>query len=231
MDDELRDYRPVHPRSGLNVKRILERLFAALLFLGGLAIKFGFVFLKFFGLFVSIAAYALIWGWQWGVGFVALIFVHEMGHFFEARRQGLEASWPSFIPFFGAYVLVSRAGLTPWRNARVSLAGPFLGGIGAAVCWEIGNARSSQLFMSLAFSGFLLNLINMAPIGFLDGGQVAHAAREAWRMPVIHFEGGVPMRALEPDRRRALLIWALYLGIALLLVVGAWKTHVPQHRL
>jgi Zn-dependent protease len=229
--DEFRDYRPVQPRSGFHPKKILEKLVAAAIFLGGLAIKFGFVFFKFFGLFVSIAAYALIWGWQWGVGFVALIFVHEMGHFFEARRQGLDASWPSFIPFFGAYVLVSRAGLTPWRNALVSLAGPFLGGVGAAVCWVVGNAHDSQLFMSLAFSGFLLNLINMAPIGFLDGGQVARAAGEAWRMPVIHFEGGVPMRALEPDRSRAVLIWTLYFALAALLVYGAWKTHVPQHRL
>lgn len=229
--DDYRDYRPVQPRSSFQPKKIVEKLVAAAIFIGGLAIKFGFVFFKFFGLFVSIVAYALIWGWQWGVGFVALIFVHEMGHFFEARRQGLDASWPSFIPFFGAYVLVSRAGLTPWRNALVSLAGPFLGGVGSAVCWAIGNSYDSRLFMSLAFSGFLLNLINLAPIGFLDGGQVARAAGEAWRMPVIHFEGGVPMRALEPDRSRAVLIWTLYFLLAAILVYGAWKTHVPQHRL
>ena len=34
------------------------------------------------------SSYALIWGWKFGVGFVALILVHELGHFVEAKRQG-----------------------------------------------------------------------------------------------------------------------------------------------
>ncbi len=29
---------------------------------------------------VSVAAYALIWGWKFAAGFVALLFIHEMGH-------------------------------------------------------------------------------------------------------------------------------------------------------
>src|SRR6187551_2846083 len=29
---------------------------------------------------VSIAAYSLIWGWKFAVGFVILLFIHEMGH-------------------------------------------------------------------------------------------------------------------------------------------------------
>src|SRR5919204_5329233 len=48
---------------------------------------------------VSIGAYALLWGWQFGVGFVLLILIHELGHAAEARRQGLHVSAPTFIPF------------------------------------------------------------------------------------------------------------------------------------
>src|SRR5215213_7588879 len=47
---------------------------------------------------VSIGAYALIWGWQFAVGFVLLLFVHEMGHVLQLRREGVPASAPMFIP-------------------------------------------------------------------------------------------------------------------------------------
>jgi Zn-dependent protease len=229
--DEFRDYRPVHPRGGTRVKRVFERIGAAAVFLGGLALKFGFVFLKFFGLFVSVAAYALLGGWRWGLGLVLLILVHELGHAFEARRQGLQVSAPTFIPFFGAYVTIKHAGLTPWRSALIALAGPIAGGLGSAVCLAIAHAQDSHLFYTLAYTGFFLNLFNLIPVGFLDGGAVARAASEAWRTPVIQFEGGVPMRAFQPDRSRAVLIAVLYFAVAALLAWGMWKSHVPQSRL
>jgi membrane-associated protease RseP (regulator of RpoE activity) len=227
---ELRDYEPLHPK-GFDWRRLARAIWAPIAFVGGLAIKFGFVFVKFAALFVSVGAYALIGGWQWGVGIVVLIFVHEMGHFLEAKRQGVRVSWPTFIPFFGAYVTIHRAGLTPWRSASIALAGPFVGGLGAAVCWAIGHAYDSHLFTTLGYTGFFLNLFNLIPVGFLDGGAIARAATEAWRMPVIQFENGVPMRALAPDRGRAVAIAALYFALVGLLVYGMVKTHVPQHRL
>ena len=51
---------------------------------------------------VSVAAYALFWGWTFAVGFVVLLFVHEMGHVMQLRREGIKASAPMFIPFLGA---------------------------------------------------------------------------------------------------------------------------------
>jgi Zn-dependent protease len=228
--EEFREYQPIQPR-GTDWRKIFQRIWAPVAAIGGLAIKFGFVFLKFAGLFVSVAAYALIWGWKFGVGIVVLIFIHEMGHAIEARRQGLEVSLPTFIPFFGAYVTIKHAGLTPMRSATIALAGPFAGGLSSAACWAIGSTQDSGLFMTLAYTGFFLNLFNLIPVGFLDGGAVWRAMREAWHMPVIQFEGGVPMRALTPDRSRAFVIGTLYLAVVLALVYGMWQTHVPQHRL
>jgi len=222
--DEFRAGGPIHPRGGL--KRSLERLGALALAIGGAALKFGFIFVKFFGFFFSVAAYSLWFhSWTFAFGFVGMIFVHELGHILEARRQGLKVSAPTFIPFFGAFVTIERAGLTPWRNALISLAGPFLGGVGAAVVWAVGSARGSSMLLVLANIAFLLNVFNLIPIGFLDGGQTLHAAREAWRMPVIRFDGGVPMQALAPDRSRALAIMGLYAGLAGLLVIAMLATH------
>src|SRR2546422_1075679 len=221
--DQYRDEKPIHPGGGL--KRSLERAGGVVIAVGAAALKFGFIFVKFFGFFFSVAAYSLWFhSWTFAFGFVLMIFVHELGHIVEARRQGLKVSWPTFIPFFGAFVMIEKAGLTPWRNALISLAGPLFGGAGAAVVWAIGESRNSTLLVVLANIAFLLNAFNMLPIGFLDGGQTIRAAREAWRMPVIRFEGGVPVQAFAPDRTRALTIVALYVGLAALLVLGMLAT-------
>jgi Zn-dependent protease len=215
---------PIHPKGTL--KRSLERAGAVAVAIGGAALKFGFIFVKFFGFFFSVAAYSLWFhSWTFALGFVLMIFVHELGHIFEARRQGLKVSAPTFIPFFGAFVTIERAGLTPWRNALISLAGPLFGGIGASVVWAAGSVRDSSMLLVLANIAFLLNAFNLIPIGFLDGGQTLRAAREAWHAPVIRFEGAVPVQALAPDRTRAVTIMALYIGLAVLLVIGMLATH------
>jgi membrane-associated protease RseP (regulator of RpoE activity) len=208
------------------LRRSLERLLGT----GG-AIAVGTykvaAFAKFFSFFISVAAFSFWFhSWTFAFGFVLLIAIHELGHVFEARRQGLQVSLPTFIPFIGAYVTIERAGLTPWRNALISLAGPAFGGAASAFVWAWSSARGSDMLLVLANMGFLLNAFNLLPIGILDGGQTTHAAREAWRMPVIEFEGGVPVRAFAPDRERAVAIWLFYLSLAVLLVLGLLATRI-----
>jgi hypothetical protein len=43
-------------------------------------------------------------GWAFGLGFAALILVHEMGHYIDITRRGLPADMPVFLPGLGAYV-------------------------------------------------------------------------------------------------------------------------------
>jgi Zn-dependent protease len=211
-------------REGL-VRKALERLLGGAAVIAGTALKWGFVFAKFFGFFISAAAYSFWFhSWTFGVGLAVLILVHELGHVAEARRQGLQVSWPMFIPFLGAYVTIQRAGLTPLRGGLISLAGPFVGSLGAAACWIAGSIQDSHQLIVLANIGFLLNAFNLLPVGFLDGGHIAASIREAWRMPVIRFEGGVPMQAFAPDRARAVQLFALYAGLAAALVLGLLAT-------
>lgn len=128
---------------------------------------------------VSIAAYALIWGWKFAVGFVVLLFVHEMGHVFQLRREGVEASAPVFIPFLGAAVWAKSLGGNALAEARVGLAGPVIGSLGALACVGIFALTGNELFQALAFVGFFLNLFNLAPVLPLDGGR-AMAAMAPW---------------------------------------------------
>ena len=125
---------------------------------------------------VSIVAYASIWGWKFGVGFVLLLLVHEYGHVIQLRREGVkDASAPIFIPFMGALIWSKSLGGNAAAEARVGLAGPILGSIGAALCVGLYLLTDNDLFRALAFTGFFLNLFNLLPVGFLDGARAAAA--------------------------------------------------------
>ena len=205
------------------LRDLLGKIVAPIAAAIGIAVKFGFVTLKFFGIFIAVGGYALIWGWKFAVGFVLLILVHEMGHFVEARRQGLDPALPVFLPFLGAYVALRNVPFDPWRNGLVSLAGPVAGGLGAFALLAVGEAQDSRFLLALAYVGFFLNLFNMLPIGFLDGGHMLHS----WR--VLSRGGGRTDPAAA--RRLGWVLAGLYGVTALALVLGMVAAHVPQHRL
>jgi Zn-dependent protease len=140
---------------------------------------------------VSIAAYSLIWGWKFAVGFVALIFVHEMGHVLQLRREGVKASAPMFIPFMGAVIWAKSLGENALAEARVGLAGPVLGSLGAAALIPVASATGNDLYQALAFTGFFLNLFNLLPVVPLDGGRAMAALS-----PVMWFVGFAGLVAL-----------------------------------
>jgi Zn-dependent protease len=207
-----RDYEPVHPR-GTNWRGLLRRIAAPFAALLGLLAKLGSL-AKFSLVFVAVGGYALIWGWEFAVGLVLLIFLHEMGHWLEARREGLNPSWPVFVPFLGAYVKHTRG--HPWQTARVALAGPILGGVAALACYLYGREAGSGLFVALGYFGFVLNLFNLLPVGILDGGSVWRSTQWLW---------------LGGGRQKAIVSGVLYAGTAAMLALGAYAAYVPQHRL
>jgi Zn-dependent protease len=128
---------------------------------------------------VSVAAYSLFFGWWFAAGFVALLFVHEMGHVIALRREGIKASAPMFIPFMGAAIFSRSLGDNALAEARVGLAGPILGSIGAALVAVVGELTGSSLLIALAYFGFFINLFNLLPVIPLDGGRAA-AAMSPW---------------------------------------------------
>lgn len=139
-------------------------------------IKFLPVLLKTGGtMFLTIWVYALSWGWAYAGGFVVLILVHECGHLVAARRVGLKVGAPVFIPFMGAFIALKEAPRNAWIEAQVGIGGPLLGTVGALACDGLYGLTGNPLFRALAYSGFLLNLFNLAPIGFLDGGRIVTA--------------------------------------------------------
>ncbi len=212
------EYEPIHPGSGRDdwrqrLKRFGGPLLAGLLVLisKGKAILLLLPKLKILTtsgtMLVSIAAYALLWGWKFGVGLVLLLFVHEMGHVIQLRREGIKASAPMFIPFLGAVVMAKSMGDDAAAEARVGLAGPILGTLGTLVPLGIWLATGEEFWQALAYVGFFINLFNLIPIVPFDGGR-AMAALSPW----VWFLGFALMVAFTFAFPNPVLILFLLLG-------------------
>ena len=214
------EYSPVkHPTSP---RDLLGKLLAPIIALGLLALKFGVFAIKFFGIFISVGGYALLFGWRFAVGFVGLILVHELGHYIEAKRQGLNPRLPVFIPFLGAYVAMKNI-FDPWNNLLVSAAGPLLGGLAAVGVWIAGEATDSRFLIALAYSGFFLNLLNLIPVRPFDGGFIWRSIKALRYGQREHVPWSSPARI----GIASLLYGGMIVGFAL----GMLATHFPQDRL
>jgi Zn-dependent protease len=162
---------------------------------------------------VSVGAYALIWGWRYAAGFVALLFCHEMGHFLAARQRGLAVGTPTFIPFVGAWIQLDQLPHDAETEAYVGIAGPVVGSVAALACYAMSQLANSDLLLALAYSGFVLNLFNLLPVSPLDGGRIT-----AIISPRIWLLGGPLLVLLFLWRPSPMLIL-----IAILAIPHIWK--------
>jgi Zn-dependent protease len=194
-----------------------RRSLSALAVVGALLLKFGKVVLLLLPkakilttsgtMLVSIAAYSLIWGWKFALGFVLLLFVHEMGHVIQLRREGIRASAPMFIPFLGAAVMAESLGDDATAEARVGLAGPVLGTLGALALVPIAINTGEDFWYALAFMGLFLNLFNLLPVVPLDGGRAMAALS-----PKMWFVGLFALAVLTFTYPNPILVVILLLG-------------------
>ncbi len=255
------------PSLGQRLKKLFAPIGVALLVIFKFAAKLKFLVIpivKFFPILLktggtmllSIGAYALAWGWMFALGFVLLLFVHECGHLLIARFFGLKVGAPMFIPFMGALIALKDAPKDAWMEAWVGIGGPLLGSAGAVACGGLYAITDNPLFRALAFTGFFLNLFNLVPIGFLDGGRIVTALS-----PWLWLLGAVVMAVLlalhpnfliglilllslprlwflfrrksDEERRyfevtagRRLVMAGMYFGLIAFLLLGMALTHV-----
>jgi Zn-dependent proteases len=156
--------------------------FKGIVFLVLSKLKFMFILLKL-GKFAStigsmlfmIVIYAQIYGWTFGVGFVVLLLIHEMGHYMVAKAIKLDVSLPIFIPFVGAAIRLKEEPKDAVIEAKVAIGGPLIGSLGSLICLIIGFLFNQDVFVALAYTGFMINLFNLIPLHPLDGGRIVSA--------------------------------------------------------
>lgn len=190
-----------------------------------------------------IAVYWAVFGPKFGVGFAALILIHEMGHFVDVKRRGLPAEMPVFLPGLGAYVKWKALGVSTETRAAVSLAGPLAGWIASVICLLIWWKTGESLWAGLARVSAWLNVLNLIPLWILDGGTAVSALGRAERFLIstagvalwlflgetVFFlvAAGAALRAFTKDvpEKSSNLITAYYLAV--MVCLGAVLYLVP----
>lgn len=178
--------------------------------------KLGKLLLSGGTMLLSVVAYAFVFGWRYAVGFVALIFVHEMGHYLAAKQRGLHVGLPTFIPFVGAWIELKDQPHDVETEAWVGFGGPLLGSLAALACYFVARESDGRLLLALAYAGFFINLFNLIPLSPFDGGRIT-----AVLTPRVWLVGVPVLAALFFWRPSPMLI--LVAVLAAPQVMRAWK--------
>jgi membrane-associated protease RseP (regulator of RpoE activity) len=190
---------------------------------------------------------AFMAGLRYAVPLMTILFCHEMGHYLQARRHGVPASLPYFIPVplepigtFGAVI-----GMAPRIGGRralfdIGISGPLAGlaptllfcvwglhlsravpAFGHPRGWVIGSPLLFQYLTHLRFGAlpgpFFVNLDPMAYAGWV--GLLITSLN---LIPIGQLDGGHVSYALW--REKAHRVATLLLFAALFLVILHWRT-------
>jgi Zn-dependent protease len=197
-------------------------------------------FAAFLSLLASFALYWQTWGLAFGGGFLASIYLHELGHVAALRWAGIPASAPMFIPGVGAYVRMHRAPPDARTDALVGLAGPLAGLLVAVAFQAVWLLTGLRLLCALAHAGAVVNLFNLVPLWSLDGSRGLAPLTQRQRFILLFVVGGAwaltregmllliliigVLRALSPKapERADLAAFGLFAAIAVALSMVAF---------
>ena len=173
---------PTTPRQRRETSGVIGALAAAL----AAFFKYGIVLVKFakigptvISMIIAFGIYALFFGPWFAVGVVLLILVHEIGHLWFSRIEGLPISLPLFLGPLGAVAQLRERPRDARQEAMVALGGPLVGTVAAVLLFlfaETLQRGTTQAFLyALAYFGCFINLFNLIPMSPLDGGRMANA--------------------------------------------------------
>ena len=130
--------------------------------------------------------------------FFGSIVLHELGHAFVARREGIGVAGIDLF-FFGGFMKATRDSETPGEELRVAAAGPAVSLLlallaalasialeGAGNLWDVATLNAGGTGMLEVLVSFtasinaILLVFNLIPAFPLDGGRIARAA--VWRV-------------------------------------------------
>ena len=111
----------------------------------------------------------------------------------------------------GAFISMKEMPKSAKQEAIIGMGGPLLGGLASLACFYIFDISNETYWLAIGYVGCFLNLFNLVPLGFLDGGRIATAISLWLWIPgaiilgVLAFKIGSPLVVL-------VLILGLYEG-------------------
>ncbi len=137
---------------------------------------------------IFIAAYYYLFkSWFSVLVLVAVIIIHESGHFIAMKYFGYKGVQMTFVPFVGAYVSGQASNLSRKNKLLVLLAGPLPGILAGTVLFYLHVHFQNHTLLLLAAPFLILNGFNLLPVFPLDGGQYFRA---------LFFEGSRMIQAI-----------------------------------
>lgn len=116
--------------------------------------------------------YTLLVGWKAALLLVVGVGFHEYSHLWAAKRMGMATKGFFLVPFMGGVALVDGKYKTYAQQVFVVLAGPVGGGL-LALATGVAYLFTGIPFLAAAAAWMcFLNLFNLLPLSFMDGGQL-----------------------------------------------------------
>jgi Zn-dependent protease len=120
----------------------------------------------------SLAGYAAVYNWKFGLLLMIAIGFHESGHVWAMKKMGIKTKGFYFLPFIGGAAIAEEEYKTYGENAFIAIMGPVWGALLAGICAVVYYVTGVPMLAAAAAWMATLNIFNLLPITPLDGGQL-----------------------------------------------------------
>ena len=188
-------------------------------------------------------------GLKYSLGLMAILFAHEMGHFLQARRYGVPASWPWFIPMpfsplgtMGAVIVQASGHADRKQMFDIGISGPLAGlvlAIPITICglhdsrivnidafgggFSFGNPPLLEWLAERQFGRALLPNEDIVMTPFLHAGWVGILVTALNLMPIGQLDGGHILYGLIGRKAHRVAITFLWGAIFWMYFTGNWS--------
>ncbi|CAM4110981.1 membrane protein [Bacillus manliponensis] len=139
-----------------------------------------------FSMFLSLGAYAMVYGWKFGVALVYLLLIHEMGHLWAAKRKGIPTSPAIFIPFMGALIGMKEMPKNAKDEAFMAYMGPLFGLLSFLPAIPLYMMTGEPFWALVILLGSMINFFNLIPVSPLDGGRIVSVvSTKIWALGLV----------------------------------------------
>jgi len=152
-----------------------------------------------------------VFNWKIALLIMVAVGFHEYSHLFAARQLGLKTGGFYMIPFVGGLALITERYSKTTNKVITVLAGPAGGGLLAAITAGAWYLTGYSWLAISAYWMAILNLFNLLPLSFLDGGQLLNSITYS-----INRGFGVIVQAISTIAA-GIIIWRFNPIIAILL--------------